>query len=69
MKKPKSLRGYSDIHIRDAGRLKYRMKHSPFHAKRAAEMGDRYWLRLARGIIDYHGPVDPIVLSEDDESE
>ncbi|KUJ83425.1 hypothetical protein AWR36_006075 [Microbulbifer flavimaris] len=64
MKKPKALRGYSDIHIRDAGRLKYRLKHVPFHAERADKVGDRYWLRLARGIIDYDGPVDPIVLEE-----
>ena len=66
MEKPKALSGYSDIHIRDAGRLKLRLKHSPFHAERAAKMGDRYWLRLARGIIDYDGPVDTIDISNEE---
>ena len=69
MKKPKALSGYSDIHIRDAGRLKLRLKHSPFHAERAAEIGDRYWLRLARGIVDYDGQVDIIEIFDDGDQE
>ena len=69
MKKPKALLHYSDIHIRDAGRLKLRLKNVPFHAARAAIVGDRYWLRLARGVIEYDGPVDTIEISDDEEQD